>query len=280
MNPEVWKVIGHEPIPPYATKTLLGRRTLALPNVFQYIAYIRRVDGFVGCYRGLGPKLCANTISSITYQKLYERTVEEVTVGEEDDEAAEDKRERIFITDVSRDVVCRTVAIVASQPFTVIAVRMMAQFVGGETKYCGIFSSIREIFQENGILGFFSGIVPRILGEIVSTVIASSLTFIVNSYLMNDRDLKKFTAASMAFIAGTITYPFQVVSNCMVVNNSGLIAGMPPHMPVYTSWIHCWSHLSRTNQLKRGSSLLIRYYTGPHIVTQGSFVKVNKNHNS
>jgi len=44
-------------------------------------------------------------------------------------------RDRIFITDLSRDVVCRTVAIVASQPFTVIAVRMMAQFVGGENKY-------------------------------------------------------------------------------------------------------------------------------------------------
>jgi carrier protein len=64
--------------------------------------------------------------------------------------------------------------------------------------YSGIFSSIREIFHENGILGFFSGIVPRILGEIGSAVIASSLTFIVKSYLMNDRDLKKFTAASMA----------------------------------------------------------------------------------
>lgn len=63
--------------------------------------------------------------------------------------------------------------------------------------YSGIFSSIIEIFRENGILGFFSGIVPRILGEIASTVIASSLTFIVNSYLVNDNDLKKFTAASM-----------------------------------------------------------------------------------
>lgn len=240
--------IGHEPVPPYATKTLLGRPILALPNVFQYIAYIKRVDGFVGCYRGLGPKLCASTVSSITYQKLYEKTIEEGMAPEDDDEAAEANRERIFITDLSRDVVCRTVAIVASQPFTVIAVRMMAQFVGGETKYCGIFSSIREIFHENGILGFFSGIVPRILGEIGSAVIASSLTFIVKSYLMNDRDLKKFTAASMAFIAGTIMYPFQVVSNCMVVNNSGLIAGMPPHMPVYTSWIHCWSHLSRTDR--------------------------------
>ena len=44
-------------------------------------------------------------------------------------------RDRIFLTDLSRDVVCRTAAIVASQPFTVIAVRMMAQFVGGENKY-------------------------------------------------------------------------------------------------------------------------------------------------
>jgi hypothetical protein len=32
-------------------------------------------------------------------------------------------------------MMCRTAAIVASQPFTVIAVRMMAQFVGGENKY-------------------------------------------------------------------------------------------------------------------------------------------------
>lgn len=272
--------IGHEPVPPHATKTLFGRPALALPNVFQYIAYIKRVDGFVGCYRGLGPKLCASTISSITYQKLYVKTAEEGIDAAEDDETAEERRDRIFVRDLSRDVVCRTAAIVASQPFTVIAVRMMAQFVGGENKYCGIFSSIREIFHENGILGFFSGIVPRILGEITSAIIASTLTFIINSYLVNDKDLKKFTAASMAFIAGTITYPFQVVSNCMAVNNSGLIAGMPPHMPVYTSWIHCWSHLSQTNQLKRGSSLLIRYYTGTYIFTEGKYVKVNKNLNS
>lgn len=64
--------------------------------------------------------------------------------------------------------------------------------------YSGICSSIREIFHENGILGFFSGVVPRILGEISSAVIASILTFIVNNYIVNDKDMKKFTAASMA----------------------------------------------------------------------------------
>lgn len=55
------------------------------------VAYIMRVDGFLGCYRGLVPKLCASTISSITYQKFYVKPVEEGTVRAEDDEAAEDR---------------------------------------------------------------------------------------------------------------------------------------------------------------------------------------------
>jgi len=34
-----------------------------------------------------------------------------------------------------RDVISRTVAIVVSHPLEVISLKMMAQFVGGETKY-------------------------------------------------------------------------------------------------------------------------------------------------
>jgi hypothetical protein len=58
------------------------------------VAYIRRMDGFEGCFRGLGPKLCASTVSSITYHKLneYVKTPEEGTVPAEDDEAAQDRR--------------------------------------------------------------------------------------------------------------------------------------------------------------------------------------------
>jgi carrier protein len=59
----------------------------------------------------------------------------------------------------------------------------------------GIVSSIKEIFHENGILGFFSGIVPRIVGEVTSVFIASSLTFVINSYIVDDQELKKFSAA-------------------------------------------------------------------------------------
>ena len=51
----------------------------------------------------------------------------------------------------------------------------------------------------------------------------------------------------------------------MVVSRSGLAAGYPPFMPMYISWTDCFSHLKSQNQLKRGSSLFFRYYTGPQV---------------
>ncbi|XP_025061793.1 mitochondrial carrier homolog 1 isoform X3 [Alligator sinensis] len=55
-----------------------------------------------------------------------------------------------------------------------------------------------------------------------------------------------------------LTYPFLLVGDLMAVNNCGLRAGLPPYSPVFTSWIHCWRHLSAQGQLFRGSSLLFR----------------------
>ncbi|XP_069705501.1 mitochondrial carrier homolog 2-like [Periplaneta americana] len=269
--------VGHEPIPPYASTTLFGKPALYLPNVFKYVAYIYSVDGFFGCYRGLGPKLCANAISGITYQKVYESIDFEGGKPPHVERLSEEERRRRFVQDLKKEVLCRGCAIITSQPFTVIAVRMMAQFIGGETKYSGILSSIKEIFNENGLLGFFSGVVPRILGEILSLFIAGSLTFVINNYFLEDNDLKTYTSASITFVAGAITYPFQLVSNCMAVTNSGLAAGRPPLMPLYTSWTDCWSNLSHAGQIKRGSSLLFRYYTGPQVIIQGRPVVVSEN---
>lgn len=96
--------IGHEPIPPRPTTTIFGQPALALPNIFQYglyrflalrfspyallsvsnrflniffrtVKYIKTVDGFTGCYRGLVPKLCANAVSAFAFQKTNENIV-------------------------------------------------------------------------------------------------------------------------------------------------------------------------------------------------------------
>ncbi|KAB0796921.1 hypothetical protein PPYR_10982 [Photinus pyralis] len=269
--------IGHEPIAPRPTTTLFGRPALKLPNIFEYVRYIKSVDGLVGCYRGFVPKVCGNLASAIASQKVIDHLESDKEDEEELSEADEDKRTELFFKSVKKDLVTRATAIVVSHPFHVVTIRIMAQFVGNETTYNGLFASIMQIYKESGVKGFFSGLVPRILGDVFSLLLASALAYAFNTYVFEDKELQMYTSATMSFIASAITYPFQVVSNCMAVAGTSLAAGSPPNMPFYNSWLDCWSDLSRRNQLKRGSSLLIRYYVGPQLIIGGRAIPSDKN---
>lgn len=44
-------------------------------------------------------------------------------------------RRKRCMNEIIKDVISRTAAIIVSHPLEVISLRMMAQFVGGETKY-------------------------------------------------------------------------------------------------------------------------------------------------
>ena len=270
--------IGYEPIPPRRTTTIFNRPALSLPNVFQYVRYIKSVDGFSGCYRGLIPKLCAYTVSNVAFKRTS-KCIEVIVKrfeNEENDRKASQRPKKRGVYEFLRDLVSKMIAIIISHPLDVIALRMMAQFVGGETKYNGLFRSFVEVYRENGIKGYYAGIVPRLIGHAAVSVLVSSSTYVIDKYVISDRELKPYAASTMNFIAATITYPFLVVSHCMAVNDCGLIAGLPPQMPIYNSWLDCWSHLSATNQLKRGNSLLWRYYTGPQVVINGNPIPITK----
>lgn len=270
--------IGYEPIPPRPTTTLFGQPALALPNVFQYVRYIKNVDGFTGCYRGLVPKLCAYTVSAIAFEKTSKciKFKDEPSKEIYDGDLEESQRYKKCIYEFIRDLISRMIGIIVSHPLDVIALRMMAQFVGGETKYNGLFRSIVEVYKENGIIGYYAGLLPRLIGNAAVLMLVSSCTYVIDKYVISDRELKPYAVSTIRFIATTITYPFLVVSHCMAVNNCGLIAGLPPQMPIYNSWLDCWSHLSATNQLKRGNSLLWRYYTGPQVIINGKPIPINK----
>jgi hypothetical protein len=57
------------------------------------VAYIKSVDGFVGCYRGLSPKACACAIYNITYQKVNEQiTFGNNSVTETNEETTDRRR--------------------------------------------------------------------------------------------------------------------------------------------------------------------------------------------
>ncbi|GLV33770.1 Mitochondrial carrier homolog 1 [Carabus blaptoides fortunei] len=280
--------IGYEPVPPKPSTTFFGKPALKLPNVFQYVKYIKSVDGVVGCYRGIVPKLCGNVVSVLACHKVLETL--ELTTDVNEDESGEDtehtdgqemsdeeREKEKFIKGLKRDIISRFTAIIVSHPFHVITIRMMAQFVGREMKYNGMFGSVVQIYKENGVFGFFSGLIPRLLGDILSILLANTLTYAVNTYVVEEAELKMYSSATLSFLASALTYPFQVVSTSMAVTNSGLMAGSPPYMPIYTSWLDCWSNLSEANQLKRGSSLLMRYYTGPQVVISGKAMPLSKN---
>lgn len=272
--------LGHEPILPVPTTTFFGRPALGLPSVFKYMGFIRKQDGFFGLYRGLGPKMCATIIKGMAFQqaaevfmvyvegkprkikKSKEFPYEEIEDEEEEEETPDDADVPTFLLSLMRNVTATTASIVASQPLHVIAVRTMAQFVGQEQKYTGVFASANEIYQESGMSGFFKGIVPRLAGELLALVVASSVSYTINTYIIGSPSYKPTVKAAVGFITSSLTYPFNVVATCMTVSGSHLAAGNPPFMPVYVNWTDCWSHLSRNSQLKRGSSILWRYYTG------------------
>jgi len=61
-----------------------------------------------------------------------------------------------------------------------------------------------------------------------------------------------------AFVAQTVTYPLSVVTTVTAINRSGLRAGMLPITPIYANWQDAYNQLSKSEQLKRGSSLFNR----------------------
>lgn len=63
--------------------------------------------------------------------------------------------------------------------------------------FSGIFSSINEIYNTDGILGFFSGLVPRLLGEIILTVLVNTCVFLTRNAI-KDEEIKKFSGIPIA----------------------------------------------------------------------------------
>ncbi|XP_045611460.1 mitochondrial carrier homolog 2 [Procambarus clarkii] len=262
--------LGHEPLEPYKSRTIFGREAFYYPSVFSYISYIKKRDGFSGCYRGLTPKLAANIVSGVAFQRVTESikfseldgdvVVEDLTVRE--------KTQR-FLQNTTRESAGRVAAILASQPFHVIAVRCMAEFVGEDGQYTGVFTAVGIIYREQGVKGFFCGLIPRLLCDLAALWLGKTLAHVINNYLVEDKDLKQYVSASMNFLASAVTYPLQVVSNCMAVSGSGLVAGSPPNMPIYSGWLDCYRNLRQVRGLKRGSSMLWRAYTGPTIMLDG-----------
>ncbi|NWI97876.1 MTCH2 protein, partial [Pitta sordida] len=294
--------VGYEPLPPTLGRNIFGRQVYQLPGLFSYAKHIVKVDGRAGLFKGLTPRLCSSAIGTVVHSKVLQGL--SVTLGVDPPcpslQPGASKKEPVssleqVLKETSREMVARSAATLITHPFHVITLRCMVQFIGRETKYSGTLSAFATIYREEGILGFFAGLIPRLLGDILSLWLCNMLAYLINTYTLENgvRDLgirggwelvrgnsgdvlrghspilggiqvstmtemRSYSQAVTGFFASMLTYPFVLVSNLMAVNNCGLAGGLLPYAPTYSSWLDCWSQLHREGNMSRGNSLFFR----------------------
>uniref|UniRef100_A0A3Q0REA2 Mitochondrial carrier 1 n=1 Tax=Amphilophus citrinellus TaxID=61819 RepID=A0A3Q0REA2_AMPCI len=246
-------------LPPTVGTTMFGRRVLYLPGFFSYAHHIVKVDGKRGLFRGLSPRIVSSAISTVVRSKVKQVSRK---LG---------YAERVscvfslhcFLSQTSHEMIIQCLCRVATHPFHVMSVRCMAQFVGREGKYSGMLSCIVKIFKEEGVSGFYVGLIPHVLGEVLFLWCCNLLAHFINTYAVDESVSPStllrgkiilqhyfliikllYTKFVMGIAVNVLTYPFMLVADVMAVNNCGLAAGLPPQSPIFKSWLHCWNHLS------------------------------------
>ncbi|XP_008316794.1 mitochondrial carrier homolog 1 isoform X2 [Cynoglossus semilaevis] len=248
--------VGHEPLPPSVGTTMFGRKVLYLPGFFSYAQYIIKVDGRRGLFRGLSPRLVSSAVSSVVRSK-----VKQVALLSKKDELQSSLRK--VVEETTHEMIIQCLSRVATHPFHVMSVRCMAQFIGREAKYSGLFGCILNIVKEEGVTGFYVGLVPHVLGEVLFLWCCNLLCHFINTYAADENfsqasAIRSYTKFVMGIAVTVLMSPFMLVADVMAINNCGLAAGLPPNSPIFKSWMHCWNHLSQKGQLFRGSSFFFR----------------------
>ncbi|XP_026187958.1 mitochondrial carrier homolog 1 [Mastacembelus armatus] len=249
--------VGHEPLPPTMGTTMFGRRVLYLPGFFSYARHIVQVDGKRGLFRGLSHRIVSSAISTVVRSKVKQK-VERLSKKDDLQTSL-----RIVVRETTHEMIIQCLSRIATHPFHVMSVRCMAQFVGREVKYRGMFSCIVKIFKEEGVAGFYAGLMPHVLGEVLFLWCCNLLAHFINTYAVDESfsqasAIRTYTKFVMGIAVSVLTYPFMLVADLMAVNNCGLAAGLPPRSPIFKSWLHCWNHLSHKGHLFRGSSFFFR----------------------
>ncbi|XP_055079170.1 mitochondrial carrier homolog 1-like isoform X2 [Periophthalmus magnuspinnatus] len=171
--------VGHEPLPPTWGTTLFGRKVLYLPGLFSYAQHILQVDGKCGLFRGLSPHIVCCAVSTVVKRKV--KQMELISAKEEQETSL-----KALVKDTSHEMLVRCLSRVACHPFHVLSVRCMAQFVGREVKYSGMLSCMVQIFKEEGLAGFYVGLVPHVLGELLYLWGYNLLCHFINTYAEDD----------------------------------------------------------------------------------------------
>ncbi|KAF1421222.1 hypothetical protein FQV23_0013296, partial [Spheniscus humboldti] len=288
--------VGYEPLPPTLGRNVFGRQVYQLPGLFAYAKHIVKVDGRAGLFKGLTPRLCSSAIGTVVHGKVLQSGAFRGGGSSPPDasfplQPGASKKEPVssleqVLKETSREMVARSAATLITHPFHG---RCPSVPPPGGAWACGTLSAFATIYREEGVLGFFAGLIPRLLGDILSLWLCNMLAYLINTYALENggespgphfgvaaqlrgglkapfllpqvstmAEMKSYSQAVTGFFASMLTYPFVLVSNLMAVNNCGLAGGLLPYAPTYSSWLDCWSQLHREGNMSRGNSLFFR----------------------
>lgn len=248
------------------------------PSIIGYARAIVRKDGWRELYCGVTGSLAVeliNITASSLLSPIIKREVAKILLtiypnngGTPGNEGNNTQTTRaILVRGIGlffHHLILKLAVTVIVQPFYVVAVRMIAQHVGKETLYSTLLGSLREIYHREGVTGFYKGVVPALLGGVLSTVVHTTiwmgLELVAN---MVTHELGKSVIRQilrpplLSYIPWLCSYPFEVMRAVMAANGSGLLLGMEPHTPQFGNWRDAYRHLKTSHAMYRGSILYL-----------------------
>lgn len=269
--------LGYEPTAPERRYSFLFRQYLYYyPGIIGYARSIVDKDGWRALYRGMGASVFSSLVGISAHSLLHPMvtqlvtnlplyTVSEATNSDvPDTEPQEIETTRAVLVQATRSFVIGIITSVSVEmvvrPLNVIVVRSIAQHVGKESLYGSVWSSIRQIYNDEGLGGFYSGLAPAILGHAFSCLIYSSMWIGFELVAINCpyRWMKLFirglvAVPLLAYIPRTYSYPFTLITNVMAIDGTQLRLA---RQPAYGSWLDCFRDLKSTQSLYRGSVVL------------------------
>lgn len=266
--------VGIEPIKPKVHTSYFGTKSLAYPGLWPYARHIVKVDGWTGLFRGVVPYTTYSLLIQVSTD-LLRPSVDKAVVGtmdlvlprgadvpdNEDGVLAFSHSVRRYFKRFCVQSVLGVISCTMFHPLKVIAVRAMVQFDGKETLYSNIIGAFREIYNNEGISGLFAGLVPLLISRVGMLFLQNFFSMLLEQAMFHwvpegiYESYRAFNQVFTTFVAGHITYPYQLVSTMMMVNGSGLKASQFRVEP-FDTWTSCYSYLSHRGIRYRGSNII------------------------
>lgn len=274
---------GYEPV--QATRHysfVLRRHFYYYPGLVGYTRAIANEWGWRALYRGLVPSITEEVVTLVAgdyFRKMAVSVVNKLplTEVEGDGEETPDNIENVSTTRATLVRATKGFLVlslskcaveIVTRPFHVITARTIAQHVGQETKYTGFFTAVKQIFADEGIRGFYAGLVPGLLYHVFNSLLYEMIIVIVEEsakmipFVILKAGLVTIKVPLAAYITRSYTYPFLLISNMMTINNTGLAAAALS--PSFTSWKDCWRYLKDTGNSYRGNVVLFPRFARNH----------------